>query len=81
MATATAITTPVRIKTCPFHGKNALTLDYKDVRLLRKFISSYAKILPKRRTGTCAKHQRQVTAEIKKARYIALIPFVPVEQK
>jgi small subunit ribosomal protein S18 len=67
----------MRQKACPFHGKNALIIDYKDVRLVRKFVSSYGKILPRRRTGLCAKHQRQVTNEIKKTRHMALISFVP----
>ena len=65
-----------RPKTCPFHDNKAPLIDYKHVRLMRKFLSSYAKIQPRRRTGVCAKHQRQVSAEVKKARYIALVPFV-----
>lgn len=65
-----------RVKTCPFHDNKAPIIDYKNVRLMRKFLSSYTKILPRRRTGVCAKHQRQVSAEVKKARYVALVPFV-----
>lgn len=65
-----------RTRTCPFHDNKAPIIDYKNVRLMRKFLSSYAKVLPRRRTGVCAKHQRQVSTELKKARYIALAPYV-----
>ncbi len=51
-------------------------VDYKDVETLKKFTNERGKILPRRVTGTCAKHQRVVAAEIKKARIIALLPFV-----
>jgi small subunit ribosomal protein S18 len=51
-------------------------IDYKDVAKLRKYISERAKILPRRVTGTCAKHQRQLTGAIKRARVIALLPYV-----
>lgn len=66
----------VRTRTCPFHDNKAPIIDYKNVRLMRKFLSSYAKVLPRRRTGVCAKHQRQVSAELKKARYIGLAQYV-----
>ena len=57
--------------------QNALNeLDYKDGRLLQKFVSAYGKILPRRRTGTCMKHQRLVTSAVKRARIMALLPFV-----
>jgi small subunit ribosomal protein S18 len=65
-----------KIKTCPFHDNKAPIIDYKNVRLMRKFLSSYAKILSRRRTGVCAKHQRQVSTELKKTRFIGLAPFV-----
>ncbi|MFO0704775.1 MAG: 30S ribosomal protein S18 [Candidatus Andersenbacteria bacterium] len=65
-----------KTKTCPFHDNKAPIIDYKNVRLMRKFLSSYAKILPRRRTGVCAKHQRQVSTELKKARFIGLVPYV-----
>jgi small subunit ribosomal protein S18 len=56
---------------------NALDeLDYKDVRLMQRFVSAYGKILPRRRTGTCVKHQRVVTQAVKRARIMALLPFV-----
>ena len=50
-------------------------IDYKDVAKLRRYVSERAKILPRRITGTCAKHQRQLTEAIKRARHIALLPF------
>ena len=52
------------------------TIDYKDIESLKRFVSmEKGKILPRRMTGTCAKHQRQVANEIKKARFIAILPF------
>ncbi|MBQ7034830.1 MAG: 30S ribosomal protein S18, partial [Clostridia bacterium] len=51
-------------------------IDYKDIGKLRKYISERAKILPRRVTGTCAKHQRQLTTAIKRARVVALLPYV-----
>lgn len=74
--TTSAIPGTARIRTCPFHDKDAPVLDYKDVRLMRRFMSSYAKIQPRRRSGLCAKHQRQVTGELKKARFLGLLQFV-----
>ncbi|MBN2626998.1 MAG: 30S ribosomal protein S18 [Spirochaetales bacterium] len=55
---------------------NKLNLDYKDVDTLRRFTTERGKILPRRITGTCAKHQRKLSREIKRARAIALLPFV-----
>ena len=52
------------------------TFDYKDVDILRKYINERGKILPRRVTGACAKHQRHIAGEVKKARFMALIPFV-----
>ena len=66
-----------RRKTCPFSGKNAPTIDYKDVDRIRRFISDRAKIEPRRRSGVCAKHQRALRLAIQRARHIALVPFVP----
>lgn len=63
-------------KSCPFHDNKAPVIDYKNVRLMRKYLSSYFKILPRRRSGLCAKHQRQIARELKKARHMALVPFV-----
>ena len=62
-------------KVCTFCVEKATSIDYKDVAKLRKFLSERSKILPRRITGTCAKHQRQLTTAIKKARHIALVPF------
>ena len=63
-------------KVCQFCADKAVAIDYKDVPRLRKFISERAKILPRRITGTCAKHQRQLTIAIKRARQIALVPYI-----
>lgn len=64
-----------RRKVCTFCGKNAKPIDYKDVATLRKYISERGKILPRRITGTCAKHQRAITVAVKRARHIALLPY------
>lgn len=64
-------------KVCYFCVNGLNEIDYKDMRILQKFLSSYMKILPRRRTGTCMKHQRKLAAAIKRARIMALIPFVP----
>jgi len=65
-----------RRKVCAFCVDKVTEIDYKDTAKLRKFISERAKILPRRVTGTCAKHQRQLTSAIKRARVIALLPYV-----
>ena len=65
-----------RKKVCHFCVERAEEIDYKDIAKLRKFVSERAKILPRRATGTCAKHQRELTTAIKRARQIALIPYV-----
>ena len=65
-----------KVKTCYFCDNNINEVDYKDTNLLRRFINSFGKILPKRRTGTCAKHQRRLTTAVKRSRIIALLPFV-----
>ena len=64
-----------RKKVCAFCVEKAETIDYKDVAKLRKFTSDRAKILPRRVTGTCALHQRELTTAIKRARQIALLPY------
>ena len=51
------------------------TIDYKDVDIVRKYVNEQGKILPRRVTGACSRHQRIITTEIKKARFMALIPF------
>ena len=63
-------------KVCAFCADRAEFIDYKDVARLRKFISERAKILPRRATGTCAAHQRELTTAIKRARQMALLPYV-----
>lgn len=65
-----------RKKVCAFCAEKISNIDYKDIPRLRKNLSERAKILPRRVTGTCAKHQRQLTLAIKRARHIALIPYV-----
>ena len=64
-----------RRKVCIFCGKDNV-VNYKDTAKLKHFVSERGKILPCRMTGTCAKHQRQLTSAIKRARIIALLPFV-----
>ncbi len=65
-----------RKKVCQFCADKIDYIDYKDTARLRKYISERSKILPRRITGTCAKHQRQVTIAVKRARQIALLPYV-----
>lgn len=65
-----------RKKSCYFKVNKIDFIDYKDIDLLKKFISDRGKIMPRRTTGTCAKHQRTLTIAIKRARQMALIPFV-----
>ena len=64
-----------RRKVCSFCVDKVETIDYKDVPRLRKFISDRSKILPRRVTGTCARHQRELTTAIKRARHVALLPY------
>ena len=65
-----------RRKTCPFSGPNAPKIDYKDVRLLQRYISERGKIVPSRITAVSAKKQRELSAAIKRARFLGLLPFV-----
>ena len=64
-----------RKKVCHFCADRVEEIDYKDVARLRKFVSERAEILPRRATGTCAKHQRELTTAIKRARQVALLPY------
>ena len=64
-----------RKKVCVFCVDKVNDIDYKDISKLRRFISERAKILPRRVTGTCACHQRNLTQAIKRARHLALLPF------
>jgi len=65
-----------RPKVCPFCA-DKLQIDYKDVSRLQRHISERGKIEPRRRTGVCAKHQRRLAVAIKRARYLALVPYAP----
>ena len=64
-----------RRKVCAFCVDKVEHVDYKDAAKLRKYMSERGKILPRRMTGTCAQHQRQLTEAIKRARHIALLPY------
>ncbi len=65
-----------RKKVCSFCVGKVENIDYKDVSALRRFISERAKIMPRRMTGVCSKHQRRLTIAIKRARHLALMPYV-----
>ncbi|MCQ2481722.1 MAG: 30S ribosomal protein S18 [Clostridia bacterium] len=65
-----------RRKVCAFCVDKVESIDYKDVNKLNRFTSERAKILPRRVTGTCAKHQRELTTAIKRARQVALMPYI-----
>ncbi len=65
-----------RRKTCPFTGPNAPKIDYKDIRLLQRFISERGKIVPSRITAVSNKKQRELAQAIKRARHLGLLPFV-----
>lgn len=66
----------IRRKVCAFCADKTTLIDYKDVNRFRKYITEKGKIVPRRQTGACARHQRMVTQAIKRARYMALIPYV-----
>jgi small subunit ribosomal protein S18 len=65
-----------RKKVCAFCVERSQNIDYKDTAKLRRYLSERSKILPRRATGTCAMHQRELTEAIKRARQIALLPYV-----
>ena len=65
-----------RRKSCPFSGPNAPKIDYKDVRLLQRFVSERGKIVPSRITAVSAKKQRELAKAIKRARFLGLLPYV-----
>ncbi len=65
-----------RRKVCRFCADSSLAIDYKDTKTLRYFITERGKIIPRRISGTCARHQRALTTSIKRARTIALLPYV-----
>ena len=64
-------------KVCPFCASRSKVIDYKDTAMLGRFISDRGKIEPRRRTGTCNRHQHTLALAIKQARHVALLPFVP----
>ncbi|PLX49050.1 MAG: 30S ribosomal protein S18 [Desulfobulbaceae bacterium] len=64
-----------RRRVCRFCADKELTIDYKDVKTLKSFLTERGKIIPRRIYGNCAKHQRQLTEAIKRARQIALLPY------
>ncbi len=64
-----------RRKTCPFSGANSPRIDYKDIRLLQRFVSERGKIVPSRITAVSVKHQRKLAKAIKRARFLALLPY------
>lgn len=64
-----------RRKVCAFCADKVEAIDYKDLMKLRKFLSEKGKILPRRISGNCARHQRQMTTAIKRARHVALLPY------
>lgn len=65
-----------RKKVCKFCVDQNMAIDYKDPKTLKHFITERGKIIPRRITGTCAKHQRELSTAIKRARHIALLPYV-----
>jgi small subunit ribosomal protein S18 len=68
-------------KVCVFCADKSAVINYKDPDKLRSFVSDRAKIVPRRRTGTCAKHQRRLAVAIKRARHLALLPYVPAHMR
>ncbi len=65
-----------RKKVCSFCVEKSTCIDYKDINKLKRYITERGKILPRRQTGTCAEHQRELTVAIKRARFMALLPYV-----
>lgn len=73
------VTSVRRKKSCPFLADKSLVIDYKDLTLLKRFLSPRGKILPSRITGVSAKYQRQLALAIKRSRHLALLPYVAQE--
>ena len=67
---------PRRRKVCVFCTEKITQIDYKDADPLKRLLSERGKILPRRKTGTCAKHQRHLATAVKRARHLALLPYV-----
>lgn len=72
---ARSVLTQKSDKACIFCVKNVTAIDYKDAMTLRRYLSSYSKIVPRRRSGVCAAHQRKLAVAIKRARMMALLPY------
>jgi small subunit ribosomal protein S18 len=70
-----------RVKVCRFCEEKTVSIDYKDDRLLRRFVTERGKVIPRRMTGTCARHQRELTTAIKRARNIAVLPYAAESAK
>jgi small subunit ribosomal protein S18 len=70
-----------RVKVCRFCEEKTVSINYKDDRLLRRFVTDRGKVIPRRMTGTCAKHQRELTTAIKRARNIAVLPYAAETSK
>jgi small subunit ribosomal protein S18 len=68
-----------RRKICRFCADSSLEIDYKDPRMLKYFVTERGKIIPRRISGNCARHQRQITLAIKRARHIALMPYTTTQ--
>lgn len=68
-----------RRKSCPFCADQTVVIDYKDPKLLRRFITERGKIVPRRVSGVCARHQRSLALAIKRSRHIAFLPFLATE--
>jgi small subunit ribosomal protein S18 len=66
----------MRMKKVCWFDQNSIEPDYKDQRMMESFITERGKIVPRRLSGTCAKHQKQLAVAIKRARYLAMVPFV-----
>jgi small subunit ribosomal protein S18 len=66
----------IRKRDCKFCIDKVMEIDYKDIRLISRYVSERGKIKPRRTNGNCAKHQRQMTIAIKRARYLALLPYI-----
>jgi small subunit ribosomal protein S18 len=66
-----------RRKVCAFCADKTSQIDYKEINRLRRYLSERAKIEPRRKTGTCAEHQRQLSTALKRARHVALLPYAP----
>ncbi len=67
---------PKNEKSCQFCKANLKTINYKDTNTLRRYLSSFGRIVPRKRSGVCAWHQRKLASSIKRARFMALLPYL-----